>query len=54
MVRNDANELVAETTVYVAVSVLNANNAVQYAEIHTNVQTNRNGLLYNWNAAAEF
>ena len=45
VVRNDANELLAETTVQVAVVVLDANNAVQYAETHANVQTNRNGLL---------
>ena len=45
VVRNNANELVTETTVQVAVTVLNANNAVQYAETHANVQTNRNGLL---------
>ena len=45
VVRNDANELVAETTVQVSVTVLNASNAVQYAETHANVQTNRNGLL---------
>ena len=45
VVRNNANELVTETTVQVAVTVLNANNAVQYSETHANVQTNRNGLL---------
>ena len=45
VVRNDANELVAETTVQVVVVVLDASNAVQYAETHANVQTNRNGLL---------
>ena len=45
VVRNDANELVTETTVQVAVMVLDASNAVQYSEIHANVQTNRNGLL---------
>ena len=45
VVRNDANELLAETTVQVAVMVLDASNAVQYSEIHVNVQTNRNGLL---------
>ena len=45
VVRNNANELMTETTVQVAVSVLNANNVVQYAETHANVQTNRNGLL---------
>ena len=45
VVRNDANELVTETTVQVAVMVLDASNAVQYAETHANVQTNRNGLL---------
>ena len=45
VVRNDANELVTETTVQVAVTVLDANNAVQYSETHANVQTNRNGLL---------
>ena len=45
VVRNNANELVTETTVQVAVTVLNANNVVQYSETHANVQTNRNGLL---------
>ena len=45
VVRNNANELVTETTVQVAVMVLDASNAVQYAETHANVQTNRNGLL---------
>ena len=45
VVRNDANELVTETTVQVVVVVLDASNAVQYAETHANVQTNRNGLL---------
>ena len=45
VVRNNANELVTETTVQVVVDVLDVSNAVQYAETHANVQTNRNGLL---------
>ena len=45
VVRNSANELVPNTTLTVAVSVLDATNNVQYSENHTGVQTNQNGLL---------
>ncbi len=45
VVRNNANELVPNTTLTVAVSVLDASNNVQYSENHTGVQTNQNGLL---------
>lgn len=45
VVRNNANELVPNTTLNVAISVLDASNNVQYSETHTGVQTNQNGLL---------
>ena len=46
MVRNSANELVANQTVTVAVSIANSETgAAVYSETHNNVQTNQNGLV---------
>ena len=46
VVRNSANELVANQTVTVAVSIANSETgAAVYTETHSNVQTNRNGLV---------
>ena len=46
VVRNSANELVANQTVTVAVSIANSETGTAvYSETHSNVQTNQNGLL---------
>ena len=46
VVRNSANELVANQTLTVAISIANSNGGpAVYSETHSGVQTNQNGLL---------
>ncbi len=46
VVRNSANELVANTNLTVAISIANSNGGpAVYSETHSGVQTNQNGLL---------
>ena len=46
VVRNSANELVANKTLTVAISIANSNGGpAVYSETHSGVQTNQNGLL---------
>ncbi|MBR6175216.1 MAG: hypothetical protein IKQ52_06490, partial [Bacteroidales bacterium] len=46
VVRNSANELVANQTLTVTISIANSNGGLAvYSETHSGVQTNQNGLL---------